>query len=106
MRPPRSDWRDEAECATGGYPPDLWFEPDTTAEAITVCRTLCPVREECLAWSLTAPSVEHGVFGGITPRQRRERRSMLRSKAIRLEREAAEKAQTDTTTTTTKEPAA
>lgn len=49
--------------------PDLWFPtPGRTDEAKlakSVCRDLCPAREECLVWALTAGEKE-GIWGGVS----------------------------------------
>lgn len=73
------DWREDATCA--GMPVDVFFpDPgDTRAErkAKEIC-TGCPVRMDCLEW---AQDVErrHGIFAGMTPKQRK----YLRDKAAR-----------------------
>lgn len=51
--------------------PDLFF-PDTVRqarEAIAICNT-CPVKGECLEYSLEARE-RFGVWGGLTDKQRR-----------------------------------
>jgi WhiB family transcriptional regulator, redox-sensing transcriptional regulator len=59
---------------------DLWFSRDgeteaswsiRSREALAICAG-CPVRQACLAEALSFPmSQQHGVFGGMTERQRR-----------------------------------
>ncbi len=69
-------WRHEAAC--WGMPVDAFF-PDktdsrTAADAKAICR-VCPVEDPCLAEALRieslAPSRAFGIFGGLSPRQRR-----------------------------------
>jgi len=63
------EWRAEANCS--GFDPDLWFAPGALEhkEAKRICRA-CPVRRECLSYALETP-VDHGVWGGMTERERR-----------------------------------
>jgi WhiB family redox-sensing transcriptional regulator len=63
------EWRAEANCS--GFDPDLWFAPGALEhkEAKRICRS-CPVRRECLSYALETP-VDHGVWGGMTERERR-----------------------------------
>lgn len=79
-------WMVKAACR--GAPQEMWFSPheaDTREEhllpGIPVCWTVCPVRLECLEWSMN-PRSKAGVFGGLTTEQRRRlriRRTGLRS---------------------------
>lgn len=68
------DWRSQAVCAQSD--PDLWFSPGAVEhrEAKKICRE-CPVRRQCLAYAMEAP-VDHGVWGGLTERERRRRRRL------------------------------
>ena len=62
-------WRDSALCAQVGGD---WFFPDkggTTLHAKRVCAA-CPVRPECLRHALDVGE-DHGVWGGLAPRERR-----------------------------------
>lgn len=63
-----SDWIDDAAC--GGVDVALFFpeEGEHPTTALEVC-SRCPVREPCLAEAL-ANNEPHGVWGGMTPRQR------------------------------------
>lgn len=66
-RPPvNQPWRSRAACS--GADVDLFFDPNTTAEALSYCNR-CPVREQCLEWAL-ARGESDGVLGGLTERQR------------------------------------
>jgi WhiB family redox-sensing transcriptional regulator len=74
-----SDWRDASACREED--PNL-FSPDghsgpwlfVIAEAKSICRR-CPVVDECLEWALSE-RIDHGVFGGLTEK---ERISLLRT---------------------------
>ncbi len=68
------DWRSQAVCAQTD--PDLWFSPGAVEhrEAKKICRA-CPVRKHCLSYALEAP-VDHGVWGGLTERERRRQRRL------------------------------
>lgn len=75
----------DAPCRRVGG--ELWFRPEEGDEplgrtrdsdqqaAVRICMTQCPVRLECLAVALkfenfVGPKSRHGVWGGLTPRQR------------------------------------
>jgi WhiB family redox-sensing transcriptional regulator len=65
-------WREQASCR--GEDLNLFFlEPGayTKAKREQVQRICngCSVRGECLSWAIDN-DVRHGVFGGMTPRQR------------------------------------
>lgn len=66
------NWRALGSCA--GTDPDLWFAVGAREhkDAKRICRG-CPVRRECLAYAMDAP-VDHGVWGGLTERERRRYR--------------------------------
>ena len=71
-----ASWTREATCATAD--PDLFFPEDSRSpvtEAKDICAG-CPVRPECLQYSLDAAE-EFGVWGGLTEK---ERRNLLRSR--------------------------
>ncbi len=63
------DWRAKALCSR--VDPDLFFSPGALEHKLAkrVCR-LCPVQQECLAYAMEAP-VDHGIWGGLTERERR-----------------------------------
>lgn len=68
--PPTPDW-EGALCAE--VESDLWF-PDTgrndiAHQAIRICQR-CPLRQTCLDYAI-ANRERHGVWGGLTERQRR-----------------------------------
>jgi WhiB family transcriptional regulator, redox-sensing transcriptional regulator len=69
--PERSDseWMSRAECAN--YPPDWWFPArgQPSPQARSVCLS-CPVRTECLDYAI-AHNERHGIWGGLSEKQRR-----------------------------------
>lgn len=76
-------WAVDGACAESGHP-DAWFpEPGqhgtTTARAIAVCTTRCPVAAECLAYAMGHPNLR-GIWGGTTEHQRRDVRRAARAK--------------------------
>ena len=66
------DWRAVGSCAA--QDPDLWFAVGAAEHKMAkkVCRE-CPVRRECLAYAMDKP-VDHGIWGGLTERERRRYR--------------------------------
>lgn len=74
----RAEWMAEAACR--GADPELFFPSrgDPTREAKAICWS-CRVREECLEYAL-ANGEKHGLWGGMSERQRRSvRRDRRRS---------------------------
>jgi WhiB family redox-sensing transcriptional regulator len=63
------DWENGALCRMAEA--DLFFPqgPGDEARAKALCRS-CPVRWSCLAYALKN-RVEHGVWGGLSDRERR-----------------------------------
>ncbi|MFI6360720.1 WhiB family transcriptional regulator [Streptomyces sp. NPDC050743] len=68
----RDNWTTRAVCRTAD-PDELFVDGAAQSRAKTIC-TGCPVRTECLAHALDN-RIEHGVWGGMTDR---ERRALLR----------------------------
>ncbi len=70
-------WPGQAACHNKTdlfYPdPGVGGRVDYTA-AQAICAR-CPVIEACLDWALTHGETDHGVWGGLTPRQRRSLRA-------------------------------
>lgn len=73
------DWRSRAVCI--GAPHDAFFPPDRkfTSKTWQTARTYCdrcPVRAQCLAIALEVDVSEDrwGMFGGMTPSERRAHR--------------------------------
>lgn len=68
-------WLQLANCR--GVDPDLfygdrWGNPNDAAHAKAVCNG-CVVREDCLSYALTQPEI-HGIWGGLSPVERRAER--------------------------------
>lgn len=64
-------WRTEAQCAQSD--PETWFGTDkfTKAAARRICYE-CPVRLQCLMWSLDNPKyARFGIWGGLDEDERR-----------------------------------
>ncbi|KOG13812.1 MULTISPECIES: WhiB family transcriptional regulator [Streptomyces] len=61
-------WMVSASCRTV-HPDDLFVEGAAQNQAKALC-TGCPVKAECLAHALDG-RIEHGVWGGMTERERR-----------------------------------
>ncbi|KOX36335.1 MULTISPECIES: WhiB family transcriptional regulator [unclassified Streptomyces] len=68
----RESWSERAVCRTAD-PDELFADGAAQNQAKALCFT-CPVRTECLAHALDR-RIEHGVWGGMTDR---ERRALLR----------------------------
>ena len=69
LLPPRPAWWAEAACRAR---PDVNFFPtqgELAAPAKAVCAE-CPVREACLAYA-TEHNIDHGIWGGMSARDRR-----------------------------------
>ena len=72
---PVHPWMDDASCQNDPDP-DLWFRGAELTQyadretAIGIC-SLCSVREKCLNYALTE-NLTDGIFGGLTPEQRRK----------------------------------
>ena len=72
-------WRQYARCL--GADPDVFYpaSEEGAEEAKAIC-AVCPVREPCLEYAITARE-KQGVWGGLTERERR--------RAIRYRRKTA-----------------
>lgn len=76
MADPTAAWMDYGLCA--GIDAELFFPArgQSTNEAKGVCAR-CPVREPCLDYALTH-GIKHGVWGGLSERERRRVRRARR----------------------------
>lgn len=75
-------WTARAACR--GHDPNLWFREDrngTYSEARIICAA-CPVRADCLDWAVET-NTQHGLFGGLTPRERKPLRPRRRRPVVR-----------------------
>ena len=72
------DWRALGACSRTD--PDLWFAVGAMEhkQAKRICRE-CPVQGQCLAYAMDAP-VDHGIWGGLTERERRRFRRQAGAK--------------------------
>jgi WhiB family redox-sensing transcriptional regulator len=66
----RTDWQDNAACR--GEPTDMWFPArgEESFYAKAICNE-CPVREQCLEYSLEIPNLI-GIWGGLSGKERRK----------------------------------
>lgn len=62
------DWAHRAACRNTD--PDVMFLPGADQHVSKQVCTPCPVRRDCLVEALTH-GLEHGVWGGMTERERR-----------------------------------
>jgi hypothetical protein len=76
----RPKWWDDAACRAPGVAEliadgrvDFFPERGQSTRPAKVVCTDCPVRPECLQWSLDI-GTHHGVFGGLSERERRRLR--------------------------------
>jgi len=81
--PTNSEWRIQAACRN--LDPDIFFPPQgtssrTLAEARKYCRE-CPVSTQCLSYALVYRE-NHGIWGGLTEKERKRLRSQLRKKGL------------------------
>lgn len=81
---PEDDWRESAACR--GLNSDLFFPVGTTGPALVqierakaICRT-CPVVAQCLQAALEHGE-DDGIWGGMTPEERRRLRQLRRRRA-------------------------
>lgn len=62
-------WQDDALCAEVGTDPFFPEKGDGSLEAKSICG-ICRVREQCLVFAIST-NQQHGIWGGLTPSQRR-----------------------------------
>ncbi|MBX6389798.1 MAG: WhiB family transcriptional regulator [Frankia sp.] len=73
-----TDWMDQAACA--GVDVEVFYPPVGDQDSYRQIRAVycgpCPVRRECLAFAVAAEPADlakrHGMFGGLTPAQRHD----------------------------------
>lgn len=77
-------WRHRAACRDRDT--NYWFPEKrgannpATVMAVSICKTKCPVIEQCLKWAMDKPEL-HGIWGGKTAE---ERRGMRRQRTSRI----------------------
>ena len=79
-------WRELAACRGTGLEVFFPSRGESAAPARQVCAA-CPVRQPCLDYAITN-RITHGVWGGLTERERRVLRSSW-VRALRRERDRA-----------------
>jgi WhiB family redox-sensing transcriptional regulator len=84
------EWQDRAACRT--IPVELFFPPaeQEADDAKLICEA-CSVREPCLEFAIAAGE-RFGIWGGLTPQERRSLVAKRRSRAAAAARVAAEEA--------------
>lgn len=74
---PAANWREFAACR--GLNPEQFYDQKVEARAKEICRQ-CAVAEPCLAYALRREA-KWGVFGGLSPSERRTLLKHLREGA-------------------------
>jgi WhiB family redox-sensing transcriptional regulator len=70
------DWKSQGACRSSAYDPAWWFPEQrqqlVAERARSICKGVCVVREECLAYALE----NHlpGIWGGTSERERKRLR--------------------------------
>ena len=82
------EWQDRAACRV--IPVELFFPPaeQEADDAKLVCQE-CSVKDPCLEFAITAGE-RFGIWGGLTPQERRSLAAKRRSRAAAAARVAAE----------------
>lgn len=73
-------WQDTATCKVEKAPNELFFVDPGESHLVWIARRYCqrcPVTTECLDYA-DQFSLQDGIFGGLTPKQRRARRQKMR----------------------------
>jgi WhiB family redox-sensing transcriptional regulator len=74
-------WRKQAACAgapieTFIFHDDVKYSKTTKLKALEYCNS-CPVKQDCLRFAYNN-NIQHGVYGGLTPKERRKFRFQFR----------------------------
>jgi hypothetical protein len=82
---PRPAWHRQAACkgATDLFFPNIWINNRAMLKAIREAKVVClrcPVIKECGEWAI-ANHEDHGVWGGMSERQRKEIRAERKATA-------------------------
>jgi len=73
-------WHRDGACRE--HPITLWF-PESgqkNGPAKEICQR-CLVLTECRAWAIADPTLDHGIFGGLTANERKAHRAADRRRA-------------------------
>ena len=76
-------WTEEALCAQ--VDAELFFPERATWWQVPLAKNVCaacPVRARCLDWALAAGETEHGIWGGLTPAERRAEKKRRKAAAV------------------------
>lgn len=65
-------WREHAACR--GVDTNMFFPEQNMVSAVRMMCATCPVKQECLEYAIVNV-IQHGVWGGLSERQRRKIRS-------------------------------
>jgi len=65
------DWIMDALCPEVSFVDFFPNKSESSEPAKRICR-MCPVAAECAEYALTAPSLLHGVWGGMSATERKE----------------------------------
>lgn len=81
----RPAWQENAAChdQTELFFPERYETYSSIKAARQIC-SACPVREQCLDYSLSLPHPWHGVYAGLTPKQRRNLKGSRHDNAVSL----------------------
>lgn len=98
----RAEWVKDANCL--GVNSEVFFPArgENTGPAKSICRA-CDVQAECLAYALNNGE-HHGIWGGMSERQRRRIRRIKATGPIPPPSESSTAATTATTATSTSAP--
>lgn len=87
------DWREEAVCKIESVPTVVFF-PERKRGDVAAAQARdgycmrCPVRLDCAQWAIDA-GIEHGVFGGASPRQRQRMKQLGTPDVVDVMKKAA-----------------
>lgn len=84
MAYPDETWRKQANCQGADVSLFFWekysYNKARHNEVLKLCRP-CPVKDQCLKFALDS-NMGHGIFGGLTPRERTYLQYQQRSAAL------------------------
>lgn len=89
-QPPDSGWQKQAACRADGVDPKLFF-PENNVAGVAMAREICkgcPVARACLAECMASEGGKnvgsrHGIYAGMSPKQRHRLYERLRDRAQR-----------------------